>query len=159
MIVAVTDAGPLIHLGEIDSLELPEVIDELVVPESVRRELEAGGAPGGFDDRSVEVATAGGDESWVEAGLDAGEAAALAVAADRDAILLTDDLAARDAATETGVEVHGSIGIIALASGRGGLTEDEAAQLMRSLQTDTSLFVTDAVVEHGIEILREDSDG
>lgn len=159
MIVAVADAGPLIHLGEIDSLELLEVIDELVVPETVRRELEAGGAPEGFNDLSVEVATAGGDESWVEAGLDAGEAAALAVAADRDAILLTDDLAARDTAKEAGVEVHGSIGTIVLASGRGELTESEAAQLMRSLQTETSLFITDAVVEHGIEILRERSDG
>lgn len=26
---------------------------------------------------------------------------------------------------------------------------------MRSLQTETSLFITDAVVEHGIDILRD----
>ena len=44
--------------------------------------------------------------------LDPGETAALAIANIRDAILLTDDLAAHDAATSLGVEVHGSIGII-----------------------------------------------
>lgn len=70
-------------------------------------------------------------------------------------MLLTDDLDARERATERGVEVHGSVGVIVLGYARGELDRDEAASLMRALQRETSLFVTDAVVEHGIELLDE----
>lgn len=87
--------------------------------------------------------------------LDPGESAALTLAMRRDAVLLTDDLEARERADERGVEVHGSIGIIALGYARGRLDREDAASLMRSLQRETSLFVTDAVVERGIEVLDE----
>lgn len=89
--------------------------------------------------------------------LDPGETAALAVATACDAILLTDDLAARDAATSLGVEVHGSMGIIARGSAKDRLSQAEAAELMRVLQHETSLFLTDAVVEQGSALL-DDSD-
>jgi predicted nucleic acid-binding protein len=46
--------------------------------------------------------------------LDAGERAAIAVTEERGVVLPTDDLAAREAASDAGVEVHGSIGVIAL---------------------------------------------
>jgi predicted nucleic acid-binding protein len=96
------------------------------------------------------------DESQVGAEeLDAGERAAIAAAEQRGIVLLTDDLAARQAASDTGVEVHGSIGIIALGFGRGLLDRDEAASRMRALQRETSLFVTEAVVERGIRMLDE----
>jgi predicted nucleic acid-binding protein len=85
--------------------------------------------------------------------LDPGESAALATARERDAVLLTDDLAARKRATGRGIEVHGSIGIIALGHSRGHLTANEAASRMRALQRETSLFVTDAVVERGFRML------
>ena len=87
--------------------------------------------------------------------MDAGECAALAVAVERKVVLLTDDFAAREAAADVGVEVHGSIGIIALGYGRRLLARDEAAARMRALQRETSLFVTEAVVEHGIRMLDE----
>ncbi len=54
-----------------------------------------------------------------------------------------------------GVEVHGSIGVIALGYSRGLLGRKEAASLMRALQRETSLFVTEAVVERGIRMLDE----
>ncbi|AKH98306.1 hypothetical protein HLASF_1835 [Halanaeroarchaeum sulfurireducens] len=96
------------------------------------------------------------DESRVGAEvLDAGERAAIAVAEERGIVLLTDDLAARRTASDAGVEVHGSIGVIALGYGRGLLDRDEAASLMRALQRETSLFVTEAVVERGIRMLDE----
>jgi predicted nucleic acid-binding protein len=70
-------------------------------------------------------------------------------------VLLTDDLAAREAASDAGVEVHGSIGVIAFGYGRGLLDRHEAASRMRALQRETSLFVTEAVVERGIRMLDE----
>jgi predicted nucleic acid-binding protein len=87
--------------------------------------------------------------------LDAGERAAIAVAEERGVVLLTDDVAAREAASDADIEVHGSIGVIALGYGRGVLDRGEAVSRMRTLQRETSLFVTEAVVERGIQILDE----
>ncbi|TKR26264.1 nucleic acid-binding protein [Natronomonas salsuginis] len=153
-LAAVSDAGPLIHLAEIDSLELLSAFDTLIVPEVVYKEIEAGGVPDGLAALSYELVEA--DESRIGAEeLDAGERAAIAVAKERGVVLLTDDLAAREAASDAGVDVHGSIGVIALGYGRGLLDRDEAASHMRALQRETSLFVTDAVVERGIQMLDE----
>lgn len=151
-IAAVADAGPLIHLAEIDSLELLSVLDQLYVPEPVYDEVESGGIPSGMEVLSYErVSSVDLDARYGE--LDPGETAALAVADEYGAVLLTDDLAARDVAKEIDVEVHGSLGIIALAYAQGLLERDEAADRMRALQRETTLFVTDAVVERGIDML------
>lgn len=151
--VAVADAGPFIHLGEVDALSLLSLPAELHVPDAVYDELEAGGIPDGvgrlvWTRRSVEI-TDGIDE------LDAGETAALALAGELNATLLTDDFAAREQATECGIDVHGSIGVVVFGYARGRLERAEAATRMRSLQREASLFVTNAVVERGIELLDE----
>ncbi|AGB38737.1 nucleic acid-binding protein [Natronococcus occultus] len=153
-VAAVSDAGPIIHLAEIDSLELLAAFETLYLPETVYEEVEAGGVPGGLTDVSYELVD--GDEPETGAAdLDAGERAAMAVAKEREVVLLTDDLAAREAASDADIEVHGSIGIIALGYSRGLLDKDEAASRMRALQRETSLFVTKAVVERGIRLLDE----
>ena len=153
-LAAVSDAGPLIHLAEIDSLELLSTFDTLLVPETVYEEIDAGGVPDGLADLSYELVEA--DESRIGTGkLDAGERAAIAVAEERGVVLLTDDLAAREAASDADVEVHASLGVIALGCSRGLLDRDEAASRMRVLQRETSLFVTEAVVERGIRMLDE----
>ena len=153
-LAAVSDAGPLIHLAEIDSLELLSAFDTLLIPETVYEEVEAGGVPDGISDLSYELVEA--DERSVESEeLDAGERAALAVAREHEVILLTDDLAAREVASDVDVEVHGSLGVIVLGYGRGLLDRGAAASRMRALQRETSLFVTEAVVERGIRMLDE----
>ncbi|MFC3478870.1 nucleic acid-binding protein [Halobacterium litoreum] len=152
---AVSDAGPLIHLAEIESLELFDAFDTLLVPETVYEEVEAGGLPDGLSAVADELVTVDNDATEVVDELDAGERAALAAAIEHETVLLTDDLAAREAASDAGVDVHGSIGVIALGYGRGLLGRDEAAARMRALQRETSLFVTEAVVERGIRLLDE----
>jgi predicted nucleic acid-binding protein len=153
-LAAVSDAGPLIHLAEIDSLELLAMFDRLLIPETVYKEVEAGGVPDGLADLSYEIVEANESRVGTEE-LDAGERAAIAVAKERGIVLLSDDLAAREAASNVGIEVHGTIGVITLGYSRGLLDRDEAASLMRALQRETSLFVTDAVVERGIRMLDE----
>jgi len=107
-LAAVSDAGPLIHLAEIGSLELLDTFDTLLVPETVYKEVGAGGVPDGLADLSYKLVEA--DESRVATeDLDAGERAAIAVAEERGLILLTDDLAAREEASGAGVEVRGSM--------------------------------------------------
>jgi predicted nucleic acid-binding protein len=156
-IVAVSDTGPLIHLAEIDALDLLTAIDELLIPETVYTELEEGGVPPEFSDCEWErIKVAQPVESSAE--LDAGERAALAVALERDdVVFLTDDLAAREFAQDQNIEVHGSIGVIALAYHRNVVSSDEATSLMRALQAETSLFITDAIVERGIKLLQSNS--
>ena len=104
-LAAVSDAGPLVHLAEIESLELLATFDTLLVPETVYTEGDAGGVPGGLADLSCELVEA--DESRVGTEeLDAGERAAIAVAEERGVVPLTDDLAAREAASDAGVGVR-----------------------------------------------------
>ncbi|MDS0301372.1 nucleic acid-binding protein [Halogeometricum sp. S1BR25-6] len=144
MIVAVADTGPLIHLNEVDALQLLSVVDELLIPQTVYEELKTGTVPSALSTIEYELIEAEITERTAD--LDPGETAALAVASERSAVLLTDDLAARDAAEDIDVEVHGSIGIIVLGYTRGELTKSKAAELMRALQTETS---------GSVEILRE----
>ena len=153
-LAAVSDAGPLIHLAEIGSLELLSTFDTLLVPETVYREVEAGGVPDALADLSYDLVEADASQIGAEE-LEAGERAAITVAEERGIVLLTDDLAAREVASDAGVAVRGSIGVIALGHGRGLLDRDEAATRMRALQRETSLFVTEAVVERGIQLLDE----
>lgn len=153
---AVTDAGPLIHLAEVDSLDLLLAFDELYVPETVLAEVRDGGVPSELSELSHELVVSEGSPGEALE-LDAGEHAALTIAESRETILLTDDLAAREAANERGVEVHGCIGVIVLGYARDRVTRDEAASLMYALQRETSLFITEAVVERGIELLDEAS--
>lgn len=119
---------------------------------TVYEELAEGDIPSGLTSLSYERITVDRSDS-TEGGLDPGETAALAVAIERDAVLLTDDMAARDAAEEADVPVHGSLGVLALAHASGRLRHDEAADRMRALQRETSLFVSEAVVERGIALL------
>jgi len=151
-VAAVADTGPLIHLAEIDSLELLSAFDRLYIPETVHAELEAGGVPLALSEVEYELVELSERRSHFPE-LDAGETSALTVAIEQGADLLTDDLDAREVAMEDGVEVHGSVGVIALGYARGLLERDEAAARMRALQRETSLFVTDGVIERGIRML------
>lgn len=153
-LAAVSDAGPLIHLAEIDALELLTVFDTLVIPETVYEEVERGGLPDEISDLPYELVEAN-EESLTSEALDAGERAAITVASERELTLLTDDLDAREAASDSGIEVHGSIGVIALSYAQGILDKEQAVSRMRTLQRETSLFVTEAVVERGIRMLDE----
>ncbi len=68
--------------------------------------------------------------------------------------LLTDDLAAREAATRLSVAPVGSLGVIVRAYRVSRISLEEAERLLRRLHAATSLFVTPAIVELAIERLR-----
>ena len=153
MIVAIADTGPIIHLDEIDALQLLSVVDTLLIPQTVYEEPNVGTVPPTLNDIEYQLVEADANRLTVD--LDPGETAALSVASEQSAVLLTDDLAARDAAESLEVEVHGSIGVIVLAYTRDEITKLKAGDLIRALQTETSLFITDAVVERGISLLNQ----
>lgn len=150
--VAVVDAGPIIHLAQVDALDLLSVFERVLVPRTVYFELSDEGLRSQLEAVGCDLIDVTVNESL--ASLDSGETAAITLAMEiDDAVLLTDDLDARDAAIRRNIEVHGSIGAIVVAYTRGYLDRTEAETAMRSLHRDASLFVTGAVVERGLELL------
>lgn len=150
--VAVADAGPLIHLSQVDALEFLSAFERVVVPEAVHLELADEVLRSQLDAIGYDLVDVSMDETLDS--LDSGESAAIThVMHLGDAVLLTDDLDAREAARRREIEVHGSVGVIAVAYSRGLLDRAEAASVMRSLHRDASLFVTEAVIDRGLALL------
>jgi predicted nucleic acid-binding protein len=126
--IVVPDAGPLIYLAGAGQLELlRRLYVEVVVPRIVFEEVTIAGA--GLTG-AAEVAAA----SWLQvvdhdadpalsARLDPGEAAAIPLALELGAVLLVDDGEARMVATEFGLSVIGSLGVLLAAKRAGYLGE------------------------------------
>jgi predicted nucleic acid-binding protein len=70
------------------------------------------------------------------------------------AVLLTDDLAAREASRNLGLTPVGSLGIVARAYRLSRLSLAEAERYLWDLYTVSTLFVTPAIVELAIQQLR-----
>jgi predicted nucleic acid-binding protein len=116
----VSDAGPIIVFARIGRLSLlQEVTGSLTIPDAVHDEIvvQKGGMPG-----AAEVASAG----WIQQvavadratldqlppGLHAGEREAIALAKERGAQLLIDEIRARRVATDRKIEVIGTLRIL-----------------------------------------------
>ena len=117
----VSDAGPLIIFARIGRLSLlREVTGPLLIPDAVYNEIvtDKGGMPGATE---IHQAT------WIQRAvvanrsvidalpntLHAGEGEAIALAKERGAQLLVDEIRARRTATELGIEVIGTLRILA----------------------------------------------
>jgi predicted nucleic acid-binding protein len=163
--VAVADAGPLIHLREIDHLPLLNIFPEVHVPDAVWAEVVASGR---VDEAALSFAairrttveqrhiaslsTPGG----VARRLHRGELECLVLCSTlRGSVLLPDDLAARQAATAHGVRAVGSLGIIVRAYKKTLLSRSDAEALLHRLQDQSSLFITRTIVDLAVESLRK----
>lgn len=129
--LVVSDTTPLLYLVRVGRLDLlRELYVDVVVPQTVWNELvEARPDALGVVAvraaawlRVVPDASAPDDVAEVLAEIDAGEAAAIAVALERHAdLLLIDDAAGRRAAGELGVAVRGTLGVLVTAKAAGVL--------------------------------------
>lgn len=127
--LVVSDTTPLLYLARVGRLDvLCELYVEVVVPQTVWDELVEArpDAPGVVAVRAaawlrvVPDVSAPDDVAGVLAEIDAGEAAAIAVALGRHAeLLLIDDAAGRRAAGELGVAVRGTLGVLVTAKAAG----------------------------------------
>ena len=156
----VCDAGPLIHLDELGCLDLLADFQAVFIPEQVWREVEFH-RPGALQHSGVELQRVSVVLSEVDPpqalvralALDLGEQAALSLMASHpDAVLLTDDAAARLAAESLGYRVHGSIGILLRAIRRRQRTQREILSILRDLSVRSSLHIRPALLE---EIIAE----
>lgn len=163
-IIAVLDAGPLIHLDEIESLHLLAGFREILLPATVEREVRAHRpgiklqlipgllrvAPGGvIPDSLLAMAT--------EFGLHAGELEAIAALQEHQgSCLLSDDAAARAVAEAIGFQVRGTVGLILRGWRRQQITKDKAHDLLRALPERSSLHLRSSLLEKILIELKND---
>jgi predicted nucleic acid-binding protein len=161
--VVVCDAGPLIHLDELGSLELLSDFADILVPSVVWSEVQRH-RPALFKCRGVplrRVIASGRLPADLQAiarllALDRGEIRALQIARLHSTdLLLTDDTAARLAARILAIPVHGTIGILLRAIRRGQRRIDEVIELLRSLPSSSSLHIKRSLLDDIIQQLEK----
>lgn len=153
--LVVCDAGPLIHLDEVDSLDLLADFAEVLVPDAVWREVEQH-RPDALVHPDVtlrritpQLAVSPELESLAQVfSLHTGEWEALRVAMEhRPGLLLTDDTAARLAAGNLRIGTHGTIGILVRAIRRHQRTKEEVLQILKSIPSRSTLHLKPSLLE------------
>ena len=160
---AVCDAGPIIHLDELGSLNLLESF-HLLVPQAVWQEVQSHrpSAVKWLKDHCQEHAGTDPLPTNLLAlanvfSLDKGEMEALSIMCHiPGAIFLTDDAAARLAAQQLGYRVHGSIGILIRAVRCNQLDAQEVIDRLRSIPNQSTLFVRDSLLEEIIARVQQE---
>lgn len=149
--LVICDAGPLIHLDELDCLDLLAGFREILVPEEVRIEVNRL-RPLVFSSSALQalpvrfeaaLASSADLRQLAQAySLDAGEVAALALQGSLPgSILLTDDSAARLAASALGRRAHGTLGLLLRSLRRGQRSREQVLALLDSLPERSTLYV------------------
>jgi predicted nucleic acid-binding protein len=154
--LVVCDAGPLIHLHELECVELLRDLGKILVPREVwteavrhRPELTLGNLPNA---QVSEVVAARPSARLIAMSdsldLDAGERAAIVLMASVSAeLFLSDDAAARLAAESLGFAVRGTIGILVRSVRVGARTQKEVTDLLHLLPEKSSLHVSRQLLE------------
>jgi len=165
MTSAVADAGPLIHLHEIDRFSLLQLFAPLHIPDAVWQETVGQGRLTQDDVLPlVNVQRSSLFPSEIDRfiqdnrleDLQAGECQCLYLCQQIQVpLILTDDLAVRDAAKQLQLTPVGSLGIVVRAYCQGFITLAEAENAITQLYDVSSLFVTRAIAELAIEQLRQ----
>ena len=165
--LVVCDAGPLIHLDEIGCLDLLADFGAILVPEQVRDEVvfhrPAAMKSAAVDLRviPVTVTTEPQFRALVKAfSLASGEQAALSFLRKHpEAVLLTDDAAARLAAKTLGFRAHGSLGVLLRAIRVGRRTKTAVLTILRELPSRSTLHVKATLLHEIIEQVESLSEG
>jgi predicted nucleic acid-binding protein len=163
--LVVCDAGPLIHLDELEVLDLLEDFAVVLVPDAVWREV-AHHRPGALTHPRVtlrritpKLAVSPELESLAQVfSLHTGEWEALRVAMEhRPGLLLTDDTAARLAAGNLRIGTHGTIGILVRAIRRRQRTKEEILAVLKSIPSRSTLHLKRSLLETVISEVERNS--
>jgi len=147
---AVLDAGPIIHLEQINKLEILEVIDQGYITEEVKNEvgediinktrLDIETLNASSKDKSKHISS--------KYGIDLGESTAIALSTQINSeLIFTDDLEARKTAKSLDLEPHGTLALVTKAYSENLIDKNEANQIVDSLYRDSSLFITKDLVK------------
>ena len=145
----ICDAGPIIHLEEINCLNLLNDFEEIILPLSVEKEIAAH-RPTALTNSYLKIKQHAEDLYIGEKlnalcqifSLDAGEIESLALMVEHPtAIFLTDDAAARLVAEQMKFKVHGTIGILLRSIRRGQRKPEEILQILSDIPKKSSLYI------------------
>ena len=162
MAEAVSNSGPFIHLAQIGRFELLSMFSKIYIPKKVYEEVSIPDKPGEADLRSagnIEVAEVSGNEvenikMRISLKLEEGELQALCLCKSLGVnLFLTDDLDAREMGKKFGLEIHGSVGIIARAYRECLIDLKEAENALKALYEVSNLFVTKEIIEMAVREL------
>jgi predicted nucleic acid-binding protein len=155
----VLDSGPLIHLSELDALDVICDFSSLFIPEAVRDEVGRHQPAALKHSFNLHVISAPSPQATIRIlartlSLDRGELEALSLMElYPHAIFLTDDSAARVAADQRGFKVHGTIGILIRAVRKGHRTGPEVIDILRSLPRRSTLYIKPSLLNEIISSL------
>jgi len=162
---AVADSGPLIHLAEIGCLRFLKVFDTIAIPDAVwhetveqdrlsRREISSASNIQQYSPSHSEIAQFIKENNLTD--LHAGEQECLYLCRQKNIpVLLTDDMAVRDAAKHLDFTAVGSLGIVVSAYKQKYISLKDAEVNIIDLYELSSLFVTRDIAELAIEQLRK----
>ena len=154
--VVVCDAGPLIHLDELSCLDLLADFGKVLVPEAVWKEVDFH-RTSALTHPGLSLVRVTPQPSPLPAALGvlaralvlhAGELEALQVALEHGrCLLLTDDAAARLAAGNQGIAVHGTIGVLVRSIRREQRTAKQVLEVLQSLPQKSTLHLKRSLLE------------
>jgi predicted nucleic acid-binding protein len=161
---AICDAGPVIHLDELNCLDLLCDFQEIILADTVWKEVKYH-RPGVLKKPDIHFMRA--SQGYPEGqllrtmcrifSLDAGETEALAIIEKNpDAMFLTDDACARLVADRMGFEVHGTIGIIVRAIRREFMQPEQVLQILAEVTSKSSLHIRPSLLERIIGKVKEE---
>lgn len=158
----ILDAGPIIHLEEIDCLRLLLDFKRLIIPDAVWYEV-AYHRPSVFKHKDVnfEKVNVVLDEDILSVCrlfcLDTGEVEAIALCSRYpDSILLTDDASARLVAKTLGIRAYGTIGVLLRAIRRSQITPHEAIGKLEEIPLKSTLFIRRSLLREIIEEVKRE---
>lgn len=145
--IVIADAGPLIHLDELGCIGLLADFPEIRVPETVWLEVQQH-RPQAFEAPQIRwVRCSAAPSSRVDAlttlyTLHAGEREALSLCLEFvDALLLSDDTAARLAAQSLAIQTRGTLGLLVRAMRRRQLSKAQVLTLLQQVPERSSLHI------------------
>jgi len=151
----VCDAGPIIHLDELNCLDLFADFQEILISDTVWKEIKRH-RPLALKNPNLAFTRLPGripdNEQLLTVcrifSLDAGEIEALAIVEKNpQAMFLTDDASARLVAEQMGFKVHGTIGILVRSIRRGERKPEEVVRILRDIPLKSTLYIKPFLLE------------
>jgi predicted nucleic acid-binding protein len=158
--VVVADAGPLIHLDELDALDVLNDFRQILISPAVHDELRKHRPTAAAKCPQLRFVYAPKPTESIDAlallyTLHRGEREALALCVEhRPALLLTDDTAARLAAKALGVAAHGTIGLLIRAVRMQHRSSRAVLDLLAGIPDRSTLHIRPALLQEVIADLK-----
>ena len=155
----VSNTGPIIHLNEINFLEVLDIFSSVFIPEEVANELKKNNVLILRKIKIIKLTSESKDKVKIitnEYNLDLGEAEAITLALqEKIDYFITDDLEARKIAKKYFIEVHGTIGVVLRALKEKLIDKKTAIEKVNELKTKSSLFITQDLINEITKAISE----